>query len=140
MFNDANGNVVSNQKTLAAIEFGKLVCNGRDTSDVASCIQQTYNSMGPAVGFDGGHYDFSVANIHITINGESIDTNPEDFGCLGGRCGIFNSLDFSHGGGMFHVDMANVYFFPVGTLLHTIADVWGGHSWWSEGVPPFPLP
>jgi hypothetical protein len=40
---------------------------------------------------------------------------------------------------MFHVDMGNVYFFPLGTLIHTIADVGGGHSWWSAGVPPFPF-
>jgi hypothetical protein len=108
--------------------------------DVASCIQQTYDTVGPAEGFEGGHYDFNAANIQITINGENIDTNPADFGCLGGRCGIFNSLDYSHGGGMFHVDMANVYFFPIGTLVHLGADYIGGHTWWSGGVPPFPLP
>ena len=75
----------------------------------------------------------------IMINSENIDTNPADFGCLGGRCGVFNSMDFSHPGTTFHVDMANVYFFPVGTVIHTVGDLWGGHSWWRTGVPPFPF-
>ena len=108
--------------------------------DVASCIQQTYNTMGDSVAFVGGHDNLDYSNISIVINSENIDTNPADFGCLGGRCGVFNSMDFSHPGTTFHVDMANVYFFPVGTAIHTVADVWGGHSWWSAGVPPFPFP
>jgi hypothetical protein len=144
VFTDANGSVVSNQKTLAAIQFGQLACRGMDTSDTTSCIQQTYDSMGNAESFAGGHEDYNYNNISIIINGENVDTNPADFNCLGDRCGIFNSLDYSqnrfHTGTTFHVDMANVYFFPIGTLFHLVADLWGGNSWWKQqpGVPPFP--
>jgi len=142
-FTDKNGNVISNQKTLAAIAFGQEACSGMDASDVASCIQQTYDTMGDPdpKNFEGGHENYDWINIRINIDGEPIDTDPSDFsGCLGGRCGVFNSLDFSHPGTLFHVDMANVYFFPVGTIIHGVGDFLGGHTWWSGGVPPFPFP
>jgi len=140
-FTDQNGNVLSNQKTLAAIAFGQEACSGMDASDVASCIQQTYDTMGNPVGFEGGHEDYDWTNITITINGAPIDTDPSDFsGCVFGRCGIFNSIDFSHNDFTFHVDMANVFFFPVGTIIHGVADFLGGHTWWRGGVPPFPFP
>jgi len=133
---DLNGNIISGQKTLAAIAFGQLACKGMDPSDVASCILQTYKTMKDSVSFEGGHENYDWSNIKIKIDEVAIGTNPAHFGCLGGRCGIFNSLDSSHPG-VFHVDMANVYFFPVGTVIHLIADYLGGHTWWSGGVPPF---
>jgi len=96
--------------------------------------------MTPA-GSEGGHEDYDWTSIQIVIGEQTIDTNPADFsGCVFGRCGIFNSLDFSHGDGTFHVDMANVYFIPIGSVIHLAADYIGGQTWWSGGVPPFPLP
>jgi hypothetical protein len=90
--------------------------------------------------FVGGHENYDWTGILITIGDQIIPTNPANFsGCVFGRCGTFNSLDFSHGDNTFHVDMGNVYFFPVGTVIHLIADYLGGHTWWSGGVPPFPL-
>jgi hypothetical protein len=55
-----------------------------------------------------------------------------------GRCGLFNSMDFSHGDGTFHVDTANSLFFPVGTFVHLFADVLGGNTWWAGGIPRVP--
>jgi RHS repeat-associated protein len=136
---DASGNIISSQKALAAILFGEEACKGMNPGDVAECIRQTYNTMKLA-GFVGGHEDYDWSTIKITIGDQVIPTNPANFsGCVFGRCGTFNSLDFSHGGNTFHVDMGNVYFFPVGTVIHLIADYLGGHTWWSGGVPPFPL-
>jgi len=140
-FTDANGNNISNAKTIAAIAFGQQACSGMGAGDVASCIQQTYDTMGDPVRSEGGHDDFSVANVRI--NGQPV--NPNDFGCLFSRCGFFNSLDYSHGDytqgtETFHVDMANPWFIPVGSGVHLFGDVIGGNTWWSGGVPPFPFP
>lgn len=49
--------------------------------------------------------------------------------------GFFDSPDFSHGDGTFHVDTGNVWIFPVGTILHVAVDVVLGNTVWSSGIP-----
>jgi RHS repeat-associated protein len=128
------------QTQLAAIQFGQQACAGQGTSAVASCIEQVYSqlllqALDPNFPLPaGGNYNFSFASIQI--NGQNV--NPNEFGCIFSRCGILDSLDFSHGGGTFHVDTANVWFFPLGTILHTVVDLLGGHTWWRGGIPRFP--
>ncbi len=143
-----NGSNLDKQTELAASQFGQAACAGQDGSSVATCIQQVYNQLStqnPTP--NGGNYDFQYASYDpatdgwtmlIQINGQSID--PSDFsGCMFGRCGLFNSMDFSHGDGTFHVDTANVWFFPVGTFVHVFADVLAGNTWWWQGgIPRFP--
>jgi hypothetical protein len=136
-FNGGDGSPYENQREINAIQFGQQYCGGQDPSAVASCIQQAYDTMGTALDpngnpiLQGGHYEFTYASIQI--NGQSVD--PNDFGCAFSRCGIFNSLDYSHGDGTFHVDMANPWFVPVGSLIHLGGDVIGGNTWWNGGVP-----
>lgn len=110
---------------------------------LGQCIQDAYNGINTNIGLggppiQGGNYDFSYENashqLDITIMGTTFD--PSNLGdCLGGRCGIFNSMDFSHGGGTFDVDTANVWFIPVGTVVHTVVDVVLGNTVWSSGIP-----
>jgi RHS repeat-associated protein len=124
------------QIQLAAIQYGQQACAGQAPSAVANCILQVYNQLaqqGPA-GIQGGNYYFSSGGLQI--NGQPINSN--EFGCFMSRCGILDSLDYSHGNGTFHVDTANAWFFPIGTVLHTVVDVLGGSTWWSGGIPRFP--
>jgi hypothetical protein len=116
------------QKEIAAIEFGQRACPGEGA---LSCIQQVYDTMGDAVGLEGGNYDFSYTNI--LINNNAVD--PTEFNCPFSRCGTFNSLDYSHGDGTFHIDTADVWFIPIGSIVHLVVDIWGGNTWWSGGIP-----
>jgi RHS repeat-associated protein len=141
-FTGGNGSILERQMELAAIQFGQQACAGQVASAVGGCIQQVYNQLADAgaSALQGGNYDFSYAdqsgNLLIQINGQYV--NPSDFGCPASRCGTFDSLDYSHGNGTFHVDTANPLFFPVGTVVHTVVDVVGGNTWWSGGIPRFP--
>jgi len=139
-FTGGDGSVVEQQTELNAIQFGQQACKDNDPSAVASCIQQVYDRLiaqGPTGDPQGGNYDFSYVNpdgtLSITINGQGVD--PTDFGCAFSRCGVFNSLDYSHGDGTFHIDTANPIFFPVGTFVHVGWDLLGGNTWWSGGIP-----
>jgi hypothetical protein len=136
-FTGGDGSQAEKAREDAATAYGQQACSGEDPSAVASCIQQVYDTVGDPIGFQGGHYDFSETNV--LINDQHV--NPNDFGCAHSRCGAFNSLDYSHGNyslgtGTFHVDMANPWFIPIGSGVHLFADVIGGHTWWSGGVPP----
>lgn len=142
-FTGGNGSNFERQKELAAIEFGQQACSGQDPSAVAGCIQQVYDqlpSKSSDVTLTGGNYDFSYkdssGNLDIFVNGQAVD--PNDFGCAFSRCGTTDSLDYSHGDGTFHVDTGNVWFVPVGTVLHLVVDVLGGQTWWRGGIPRFP--
>ncbi len=134
-FAGGGGGVLEQQTELAAIEFGRQACRQMAAgSAVADCIQQVYSILeldGPA-GQAGGNYDFSYADIQI--NGASVDPD-EDFGCFMKRCGTFDSLDYSHGDGTFHVDTTNVWFLPIGPFEHFATDIIGGNTWWSDGIP-----
>jgi hypothetical protein len=135
-FTGGNGSIFESQKEIAAIQFGQLACSGQSSSAVAGCIQQVYDqlpSSSSGVGLEGGNYDFTYGNIQI--NGQSF--NPiDDFGCA--RCGAFNTLDFSHRDGTFHVDTANPWFVPFGSVAHLAVDIIGGNTWWRGGIPRTP--
>ncbi len=135
-FTGGDGSNLERQTELAAIQYGQQACAGQAPSAVTSCIQQVYDALAQqgTPPMQGGNYDFSFANIQI--NGQSV--SPNEFDCAFSRCGTFDSLDYSHGDGTFHVDTANPFFLPVGTVLHTIVDVLGGKTWWSGGIPRFP--
>jgi len=141
-FTGGDGSVLEQQRELAAIQFGQQACAGQDAAAVASCIQQVYDQL-LAQGtppMQGGNYDFSYANQNgnpiIQVNGQFV--NPSDFGCSFSRCGVFDSLDYSHGDGTFHVDTGNPMFFPVGSLVHFGWDIIGGNTVWSAGGIPRP--
>jgi RHS repeat-associated protein len=135
-FTGGDGSILDSQKQLAAIQFGQQACSGQATGAVASCIQQAYDTMGVATdnngnpAIEGGNYEFTYASIQI--NGQSV--NPEEFGCVFSRCGTFDSLDYSHGDGTFHVDTANPWFVPIGSIAHLLVDIVGGNTWWSGGI------
>ena len=101
------------------------------------CIQDVYNSLensltGPnGDGLEGGNYNYS--NDSVRIQGQPFD--PNDLGCLAHRCGTFNSIDYSHGNGTFHLDAANPWFIPIGSVVHLFVDVIAGHTWWKNGIP-----
>jgi RHS repeat-associated protein len=131
----ANPSVEEQQKQLAAIQLGQQKCSGQDSSAVASCIQQAYDTMGDAVGLQGGKYIFSYASVQI--DGQSIV--PGDLGCssIGDqtRCDAFDSLHFHTDTQTFHVDTGSAWSVPIGSLTHLFFDVLGGNTWWSAGIP-----
>lgn len=122
--------------------FGEQACAGQDSSVVLGCIQQVYNALAlqSSPPMQGGNYDFSYAdatgNLLIPIDGQYVD--PNEFGCAFSRCGLMDTLDYSHGDGTFHVDTGNPWFFPIGTVAHSFVDLLGGNTWWSGGMPRFP--
>lgn len=136
-FTGEDGSVLEKQEGVAAIQLGELVC-GQDPSAIASCIQNAYNSLNTTYSptnlplMQGGNYDFSISAVQI--NDQPID--PSSFGCFASRCGAFDSLDFSHNDGTFHVDTANVWsMLGFGAIVHLGFDLIGGNTWWSSGIP-----
>ncbi len=135
-FIGGDGSPLEQQKELAAILLGKRACSGQDSSAIASCMQDAFdtlylktpvNEQGPLV---GGNYNFDLSRLNIS----GADVGSVGQGCIGGRCGIFDSLHF-HSDGTFHVDTANPLFIPIGSLTHLIYDVIGGNTWWKDGIP-----
>ena len=133
-----NGDPLEQQARLAATAFGAQACRGNGDSVISGCIQQVCDQLeaqgpvgGPGSLPQGGKYDFSFNNI--MINGALV--SPDSFNCFMSRCGTFDSLDYSHGDGTFHVDTANVWFLPFGALEHLLIDLIGGNTWWSGGIP-----
>jgi hypothetical protein len=62
------------------------------------------------------------------------------FGCFGNRCGgPFGTLDFSHNDGTFHLDTANGWNIPFGTLVHVGVDVILGYYWYEVIPRPWPF-
>lgn len=128
--------ILEQQKELAAIKVGMEACAGQGPYAVASCIQDVYGSITTVPGPDrrpllvGDNYNVDYSSIRI----HNQPVIMEEFGCLGSRCGMFNTLDYSHSHG-FHIDTANPLYFPVGTIVHLIADLIGGNTWWKGGVP-----
>jgi RHS repeat-associated protein len=143
-FSGGNGSVLEQQTELAAITFAQLYATKQgvtDPNDVVDMIQQVYDQLSaqtPSLG--GGNYDFSYkdadGNLLIQINGAYVD--PNEFGCGSSRCGILDSLDYSHHDGTFHIDTGNPYAFPVGTLAHLGWDIVGGNTVWLVGGIPRP--
>jgi hypothetical protein len=129
--------ILEKQKELAAIQFGKRACGGQSTVSIEGCIQQTYDTLTPVLDskgnplFVGGNSNWYYTSV--SINGSGVD--PDNFGCAFSRCGVIDPLDFSHGGGTFHVDTANPWFIPIGSLIHFGFDFIGGHLWWRNGIP-----
>jgi len=142
-FTGGDGSILEQQEETAAIQLGELDCAGEDPSAIASCIQDAYNGLydnyqgnpqGPSEPeLNGGNYDFDISAVQI--NGQGID--PSSFGCFASRCGAFDSLDFSHGDGTFHVDTATVWgMLGLGAIVHLGWDVIGGNAWWkNNGIP-----
>jgi hypothetical protein len=142
-FTGGDGSIFEQQKELNAIMLGQAYATRQSVTDpdnIADIIQQIYNTLTPAA-FNpngspksaGGNYNFSY--LGITVDGQPV--NVSELGCSFSRCGMFDSLDYSHSGG-FHVDTANPFFFPIGTVTHTFVDVLGGNTWWSGGIPRTP--
>ncbi len=123
---------MNNRREDAATQLGIAVCKQQNNSDVEGCIQQAYDGLevdpdfGDGTGLEGGNYNWSYDGLKI--NDEQV--NPAGFDdCIAGRCGSFNSMDFSHGDNSFHIDTSNVYgVLGVGALVHLFADVIGGTS------------
>jgi RHS repeat-associated protein len=142
-FTGGDGSVYEQQKELAAITLGQLLAAQQDLTDpddVADIIQQVYDTLTPVLDQygnvvpQGGNYNFNYSGI--VVNGEPV--NVQALQCFANRCGELDSLDYSHSDG-FHVDTANPWIFPIGTLLHGIVDLLGGNSWWkSGGIPRTP--
>jgi len=98
---------------------------GRFPPRLTNNFHSVYDQLpSPASGVPlvGGNYDFPYGDIKI--NGQPVD--PIDFQCS--RCGAFNTLDFSHNDGTFHVDTANPWFIPIGSVMHLVVDLIGGHT------------
>lgn len=138
-FSGGDGSILEQQEEAAAIQLGELQCAGEDPSAIAQCIQDAYDTIQPKLDPNGnpqmvgGNYDFLTSSVQISGQG----INPSSFGCFDSRCGTFNSLDFSHDDGTFHVDTANVWsMFGIGALVHFGADIIGGNTWWrNSGIP-----
>ncbi|HZQ22698.1 MAG TPA: hypothetical protein VFA89_07845 [Terriglobales bacterium] len=135
-FTGGSGSILEQQKELAALQLGQLACTGQDPTAVSGCIQQAYDTLQVAPvgpnndGLIGGNYNFDANQVVIA----GADLSAAGLGCACGRCGIFDSLHF-HADGTFHVDTANPFFAPVGSLTHLVFDVIGGNTWWSGGIP-----
>jgi len=129
--------VLVQQKVLAAILIGKLACGGQAPSAIAGCMTQVYDQLAlrdgdPATALHGGNYNFDYSQV--AVNGVAFD--PSEYGCLGNRCGVFDSLHFNPDTQSLHVDTANPWFVPIGSLAHLLVDVIGGWTWWSgSGIP-----
>ena len=136
------GTALEQQKELAAIQLGKQVCGSSDASVTAGCIQNAYDTLeiakvgANADGLIGGNYNFDYTQV--LIQGNPID--PTAFGCYKDRCGIDDSLHFHTGPGplqgSFHVDSANPYNIPFGTLIHLGVDVLLGNHGLEIGNSP----
>jgi hypothetical protein len=138
VWSGGDGSVQEQQREDAATQLGVAVCNQQGSSDVTSCIQQAYDGLTVDTdignnGLLGGNWNWSYDGL--MINGMPIDPSSLD-GCTNGRCGTFNSMDFTHGDNSFHIDTTNVWsLFPVGALIHTVVDLFGGHTILSGGIP-----
>jgi len=127
----SNPSIEEQQKELAAIELGKEACAGQSPSDIAGCIQDSYNTIGDGVALHGGNYNFSYSDI--TIQGASFD--PGALGGFASRCGSIDSVHF-HDDGTLHVDTASpLGILGVAALIHLTFDIIGGNTWWSGGIP-----
>jgi RHS repeat-associated protein len=135
-FTGGDGSILEQQKELAALTLGQRACDGQDPSAVAGCIQSAYDTLqlrtpaGEKSPLVGGNYNFDYKQVIIP----GADISADGLGCVAGRCGISDSLHF-HSDGTFHVDTANPFFFPVGSLAHLGWDVVGGNTVWSGGIP-----
>ena len=136
-FTGGDGSIFERQKELAAITLGQLYATQQgvtDPDDVADIIEDVYNTLTPISSTPaGGNYNWSY--LGIIVDGQAVDIT--DLGCSFSRCGTFDSLDYSHSDG-WHIDTANPYFFPIGTVAHLIVDEFGGNTWWSGGIPRTP--
>jgi hypothetical protein len=140
-FTGGDGSIFEQQKELNAITLGQLYAAQQgvtDPNDIAGIIQDIYDTITPAAfnadgtpKSSGGNYNFSY--LGIEVDGQSV--NVSELNCFSSRCGTFDSLDYSHSDG-FHVDTANPWFFPLGTIAHTIVDLIGGSTWWNNGGIP----
>src|ERR1700722_1853778 len=121
-----------------AIQIGQSQCTG-NAGDVADCIQSIYAQLDTQANarIDGGNYNFSYANLQI--QGESFDPSDlndcSDYSPFGYRCGIMPSLHFDVETQTFHMDTANPFNVPSGSIIHLAVDVILGHSVFSSGIP-----
>jgi len=96
-----------------------------------ACAEQVYaalklNTTVGVNGLKGGNYNFLLSGLA-----------PDLASCSGGRCGFFNSLHFNSATNptSVHLDTANPFVFPAGTLVHLFADYILGNTIWSSGIP-----
>jgi len=126
-------NVEEEQKRAVTQALLPLACAGNMT---AECAQEVYDSLtlNASVGTNGlkgGNYNFNLSGL--SAYGLSIDLT----GCSANRCDVFNSLHFNSAINptSVHLDTANPYIFPVGSLAHLFVDVILGNTVWASGIP-----
>ena len=105
-----------NAQLLAAMNA--LIEQGANDNQLAAFINVNSKNFGQ-ITLNGGNFDFNGADLF-------------NFGCSNNRCdeGALGTLDFSHMNGTFHLDTADPYNFPGGTLVHFGVDVLGGNLWY----------
>jgi hypothetical protein len=116
-------NVEEAQKRAVTQTLLALVCSADMT---VACAEKVYGELGNLgeVGLKGGNYNFLLG-----------DLKPDMSSCMLNRCSFFDSLHFNFAKGTVHLDTANPYIFPVGTLVHLVADYMLGHTVWASGIP-----
>jgi RHS repeat-associated protein len=98
-------------------------------------VSNAYNDNGGLM-LEGGNFDFP----NQTVNPSTGEATSFNFGCFGNRCGgPFGTLDFSHNDGTFHLDTANGWNIPFGTLVHVGVDVFLGNYWYEVIPRPWPF-
>jgi len=73
---------------------------------------------------EGGNFDFPYGKTNFGLQ------------CPQERCdeGSLGTIDFSHHNGTLHLDTADPFHFPAGTLLHGLVDVFLGNFWY-QAIP-----
>jgi RHS repeat-associated protein len=105
-----------------------LVCSADMT---VACAETVYADLAPNKnvgdnGLKGGNFNFLIGGLLVDLSS-----------CAGARCSLFGSLHFNSASNptSVHLDTANPYIFPVGTLVHLVADYMLGHTVWASGIP-----
>jgi hypothetical protein len=105
---------------------GALSAANANPNAIGSFIQA--NPFSTSGQLAGGNFDFQGASLFSSLE------------CPDATCdlGAIGTLDFSHGDGTFHLDTADPYSFPGGTLLHFGVDVVLGNLWYAVIPRPWP--
>jgi RHS repeat-associated protein len=132
--NDVNGAFMSNTAYQAYLRGNFLDAINAQLNAVIAALEAKGVKEGAITNFvnylnnnftqifvEGGNANFPATGKGFNFGG---------FNCPNGRCGLGSNgtLDFSHPGGSFHLDTANPYNFPGGTLLHLGVDLILGNT------------
>jgi hypothetical protein len=103
-----------------------LAAAGQSQSTIDEFMALNGSPNWATIPIEGGNFDFQGASLFTGLANI----------CPWKRCdeGSLGTLDFSHDDGTFHLDTADPYNFPGGTLVHIGIDVLGGNFGW--GVIP----